>query len=75
MTDLTNTYFPIKDGRHAFAPTLETVRKHQFPTTPLWKQGIISRDKVETQASPHPSTNVSLEIRGKNKGRPYDKDS
>ena len=51
MTDLSNTYFPIKDGRHAFAPTLETVRKHQFPTTPLWKQGIISRDKEPDSGS------------------------
>jgi hypothetical protein len=48
MTDL--VYFPIKNGKPAFAPTLDTVRNHRFPGS-LWQQGIISRDKEPDSGS------------------------
>ena len=48
---IADTYFPVNNGTYAFAPTLDTVRHHIFPTTPLWKQGFISRDKEEDSAS------------------------
>lgn len=37
-------YFPVKNGTYAFAPQLEAVRHHRFPSTPLCFQGFLSRD-------------------------------
>jgi hypothetical protein len=37
-------YFPVKHGTYAFAPQLEAVRHHRFPSTPLCCQGFLSRD-------------------------------
>jgi hypothetical protein len=37
-------YFPVKHGTYAFAPQLDAVRHHRFPSTPLCCQGFLSRD-------------------------------
>jgi hypothetical protein len=37
-------YFPVKNGTYTFAPQLEAVRHHRFPSTPLCFQGFLSRD-------------------------------
>ena len=50
MEALAQTYFPIKNGKPAFAASLDTVRHHRF-TGPLWQQGIISKDKEADSGS------------------------
>ena len=50
MDPITQTYFPIKHGKPAFAASLDTVRHHRF-TGPLWQQGIISKDKEADSGS------------------------
>ena len=42
---------PPPDGKPAFSPRLAGVVDHLFPDVPWWRSGLLSRDRMEDEAT------------------------